>query len=315
MRPRKTARTISSRASDLTTSRLFDLELDGDIAIPFTPKRSRTGAPDVFLRASPPPSEVLGLPFLPWEASNVAEFHSVARAGEVWRLSYVDGTIIHVTRDAVWMTWQPPLTLEDACTYLVGAPFALLLRMRGIAAIHASAVRFGTNTAAFAGPSGAGKSTAVVSLLEKGAELVSDDLLAIDLRDGIPFVLPAYAGVRLWPDNAAIDRAASLPPISPSWDKRIYAARLLAAPSPLDCMYVLGEHPSTLRQADAIVSLVANSYRPDLMLPEWRRREFEILSRVVDSVPVLGMRPGSPSHEISNLAQACATGVRERRHV
>ncbi len=287
--------------------RLFGLDVRSSAPLPFAECAS-FDVPDVELTFGSLPPSLSALVFASWLPSSDAEFQAVSRSKDVWKLDYRDGTCVVVDRNAIWMTWAPELTFEDACTYLYGAPFALLLRMRGKACLHASAATIDGRTIVFVGPSGAGKSTLVGAMVRGGAELVADDLLAIAVVEGRVVATPAYPGVRLWPAGAELvaGQADAFPRITPSWDKRILLADTMAAnPQPIHEIYLLGDG-TDVAPSGALMRLVANSYRPDLCEPEWRRNEFEMFSALVRQVAIqmLNARIRSPESIVNALMRS-----------
>ena len=56
---------------------------------------------------------------------------------------------------------------------------------------------------AFVGDSGAGKSTLASAFLNKGYQLLSDDVIAVSLSqdEHIPFVTPSYPQQKLWQES------------------------------------------------------------------------------------------------------------------
>jgi hypothetical protein len=86
--------------------------------------------------------------------------------------------------------------------FLVDQVVPLMLSV-GAVVLHASAVAIDGALAAFAGPGGSGKSTVALALARLGHRIVSDDgiLLVTGERDTI--AVPAYAGIRVWPDSEA----------------------------------------------------------------------------------------------------------------
>lgn len=80
--------------------------------------------------------------------------------------------------------------------------FFTIALLRGDDALHAAGIRIGDVCVAIAGPSGAGKSTLTAALLERGAELLADDVLVCRRREGAPPV--AYPGAPVMTAPAAI---------------------------------------------------------------------------------------------------------------
>ena len=118
------------------------------------------------------------------------------------RLAYYDGTQFWMNSEGteLWAQWPSDLTIEDAATYLLGPILGLLLRLRGVTCLHASAVAFADHAIAFVGSEGAGKSTTAALMAQKGCAVISDDVVALVERDGSFYVYPAYPYLCLWPD-------------------------------------------------------------------------------------------------------------------
>lgn len=123
-------------------------------------------------------------------------------------------TGVRVTIPAVASYWVEagnrvivqPILLEDAAdirVFLLGTVLAILCFQRGLLPLHASAIDIGGRALLLSGASGAGKSTLAAALSAQGYRLLSDDLCALDVREGRPpMVLPAFPRVRLWRDSA-----------------------------------------------------------------------------------------------------------------
>jgi hypothetical protein len=106
-------------------------------------------------------------------------------------------------------------------TQLLGLGMALWLELAGTLTFHASAVRTGDVAIAFVGWKGAGKTTMAAEFLARGAELITDDLLALDRGGGHPECLPGYPQLRLWPEEAQrfLGRTEGLPLVHPRFTK------------------------------------------------------------------------------------------------
>ena len=74
----------------------------------------------------------------------------------------------------------------------------IILMQRKILPLHGSAVAIDGKAYAFIGESGAGKSTLAAAFMNKGYELMTDDIVAISFKHNeIPIVTPAYASKTL----------------------------------------------------------------------------------------------------------------------
>ena len=174
----------------------------------------------------------------------------------------------------VWATWPENLAIEDTATYLVGPVLGLLLRLRGVTCLHASAVAFGEKAVAFVGSEGAGKSTTAAALARRGHAVLSDDVVALAERDGSFFVHPAYPYLCLWPESvqSLYGSAEALPQFSANYEKRCLSLgkqelRFEERRLPLSAIYILGERrgdPAPLVEEltpqKAFLALVANTF-------------------------------------------------------
>lgn len=320
--------------------RVFGLYLHANRSIPgLEPTECPGQAPDVEIQLGLSPGDDSGrssaLPaILTYASSNLAETGDPAL--RIWtipvanlvRMNYFDGVTFWLDRDGskVWALWPDTSSLEDAATYFLGPVLGLLLRLRGVTCLHASAVAFRNSAVAFAGPEGAGKSTTAAALARRGHAVISDDIVALLEREGAFFALPAYPYLSLWPESVDIvyGPGKSLPCFSANYDKRQLALaenRLKFEEQPLllGAVFLLGERSSdaeapfveTLSEREALLELVANSYANNLLDKDMRASEFELLGRLVAAVPVRRLR----SHEDpSRMDRLCDVILETRVH-
>lgn len=86
--------------------------------------------------------------------------------------------------------------------YLLGTCMGAILMQRRILPLHGSAVAINGKAYAIVGDSGAGKSTTASALLQKGYELISDDVIPVTFTvDDTPVVTPAYPQQKLWQES------------------------------------------------------------------------------------------------------------------
>jgi hypothetical protein len=216
--------------------------------------------------------------------------------GRVTRLRYDEGIRFHVDAGGteVWCDWDPPLTEADAVSFLLGPVLGLVLRRRGVLAVHASAVVAHGAAWAFVGPGGAGKSTLAVAVARAGYALLSEDVLALTPVNEGWLAWPAYDHVRLWADSPALPDGSvkDLPPLSPTWEKRALALdragiRQATTAVPLAGWFLLdermkpGDAPrvAPLAGAAALRALVENAYVNYLMEPAELAAELVALGR------------------------------------
>lgn len=244
----------------------------------------------------------------------------------VWRLRngfhlrYADGTQFAVDHAGtrIWATWPAStLTLEDTATYLLGPVMGFVLLLRGCISLHACAVAVEDRAIALVGPAGSGKSTTAAAFAERGYAILAEDVVTLQDRGDEFLVQPGYPSIRLWPSSveALYGTAATLPRLTPTWDKCYLDLtqeqyEFQQQPLPLAAIYLLGERQadratavSELAPTERLLSLVANTYATYLMDKTMRAREFEILGRVLKSVPLRKVTPHSDPAHIGELCQ------------
>jgi hypothetical protein len=307
----------------------FGLSFGSNRAIPgLIASETRVAAPDVkiFLGSRPPDidahtSMIEGLYYVSADTNEDGEpgFRIWRTAeGKFLRMDYVDGVQFWFAwrGTSVWCTWPDTLTLADAAVYLLGPVLGLLLRLRGVTCLHASAAAFGDYAVAFAGPAGAGKSTTVAALGRRGHAVISDDIVAMEERDGRFFVFPAHPYLGLWPESVEMlyGGRKKIPGFASTWDKgRLslsdHNLHFQEGALPLGAVFLLGERTSdpaapfleTAPSRESLMELIANSYGTNLLEKEMRSREFELLGHLVARVPVWRLRPNADRGKLAAL--------------
>jgi hypothetical protein len=240
-----------------------------------------------------------------------------ANGGSLLHLRYFDGIEFWVNREGrnAWALWPESTSIENAASYFLGPVLGLMLRLRGVTCLHASAVVIDGKAVAFVGSAGAGKSTTAAALAGCGCSVLSDDIVALSASGDIFKILPSYPYISLWPEplTALFGSADAAPRFIPTWEKRCvfdgsHGIRFEGEAVPLAAIYILGSRQdeaaavATLSRETAFLSLVANSYATNLLSPEMRAREFEVLSRLVARVPV---RQISASQDLQRIDELC----------
>jgi hypothetical protein len=247
---------------------------------------------------------------------------AVLTGGTHFELAYYDGARFVVERNGceVFADWPDRLTLEDISPYLVGPVLGFILRLRGIFPLHASAVAIGNHAIAIMGPAGAGKSTTAGAFARCGHRVISDDVVALR-QEGFRFVIPpGYPRVNLWAESvqALFGANGTLPLISPDWDKHFMPldqeTQFETRSLPLGAIYVLQKREAGLAApivenvtgAEAFLALLGNTYMNYLPDPKMRRREFEVLGRVLAQVPVRRVRAAADPSMLFDLCETIA---------
>ena len=109
----------------------------------------------------------------------------------------LDGAVIDMV-DGRQIRWCAP-GLSEVPLPLCSTVAAHVLAWRGMVPLHGSAVAFDGKAILIAGKSGAGKSTLAHALVERGGQLVSDDLSVLlpSRPGGVPSLMPGRPTIRL----------------------------------------------------------------------------------------------------------------------
>nr|WP_263325100.1 aldolase [Neobacillus sp. Marseille-Q6967] len=92
--------------------------------------------------------------------------------------------------------------IDQVRLYLLGTCMGILLMQRRILPLHGSAIEIDGKAYAIVGDSGAGKSTLASAFLQKGYQLISDDIIPVSYTMGHkPSVTPAYPQQKLWQES------------------------------------------------------------------------------------------------------------------
>lgn len=247
--------------------------------------------------------------------------------GEYFWLRYADGTEFvfdrHCTR--LWADWPMELTLEDTAMYLLGPVLGLLFYLRGLTCLHASAVAIGNSAIALVGESGAGKSTTAAAFAHLNYRVLAEDVVTLDERNGKFLVHPAYPYIRLWPSSVELlyGTPDALPLLTPTWDKHCLHLLERGHPFsseslPLAAVYLLGERSSVanapfveaVAPSEGLIRLVTNTYAASLLDKQGRAREFALLGRLTQQLPVRRVIPHEDPAQLFNLCQVIADDAR-----
>ncbi len=228
-------------------------------------------------------------------------WYTFARRGEtvIGRLYRLADFVIDAGSRQVIFHRDPACDPEVVAILLAGTVTAYLLSAEGSLVLHASAVEVDGKALAFVGQSGQGKTTVATLLATEGYPLVTDDLLPVDSHDGEVTCVPGGIELRVreksqeladWLGSdvprrrTADERLAVAVPVTPSdrlplgavvipWpdrESREVSARLLSA----------GEGAMSLARYQRV-----EGWTP----PDVLRSQFEAITAVVGSVPVLEM--------------------------
>ncbi len=152
-------------------------------------------------------------------------------------------------------------------TIVLGPVLCLLLRQRGLLVLHASAVNINGKAVAFMGGPGWGKSTLATAFHTQGYNVLSDDVMPIQIGLDQPLVFPAYPQFKVWREAATSlgHDTDTMSPIYENAPKLSYkfSGGFQNTPLPLYRIYILDkgdEHQiSLIHPQEAFVNLIRHS--------------------------------------------------------
>jgi hypothetical protein len=208
--------------------------------------------------------------------------------------------------------------------HFLGTVFSFWLERQGLVALHASAIVLPQGgTAGFLATSQGGKSSLAASFLQRGGQLLTDDILPVDWADSRPMGRPGYAQMRLWPDQAEyfLGRIDHLERVHPSTTKcRVPIAmdswgQFCTQSQPLTCLYLPERRDSTVWDTaidispvalpEAVIELIRQSFAAPILramgiLPDRLLK----LSHLVQQVPVRRLKYPNGMAYLSDVCQA-----------
>jgi hypothetical protein len=288
--------------------RAHGLTIASDRPLPELVEAGDHEAPDLTVRFDPLPVE-LGEPSLWFESpyrtpAGAPELVATRHSRGPWLgFTYADGTRFLVDENAteIRVSGAPALTDAGVAEYLLGPILGIVLRLRGVVCLHASAITVGGGAHAFLGPAGAGKSTLAASFARVGVPVLSDDTITLTRRESSWLIAPAYPRVRLWPESVAAlgvrDGAAVAPADGDAgtrYQLDLASAGMFARDAvPLATIYLIEfeedlERPlvEAVGPAEALPVLSANTFAQRVLDRARRVQEFDTLAHVLAAVPV-----------------------------
>lgn len=202
-------------------------------------------------------------------------------------------------------------------TIILGPVFATLLHQLGRLVLHASAVSINNNAVAFLGPKGRGKSTTSLALCKSGYNLLSDDVLSIDINKGFPLVFPSYPRMKLCPEviKNMKENPDSMPKVYADTNKRSYAIvnNYLNIPIPLKAIYLIEEADETIIEdtypRNSLIELVKSSFCLKIFDKNELNDNFNQCSKIVNNISVKKLKIRHSLKDLPKLAETIEKDV------
>ena len=309
------------------------LEIDPGIEIPGIPGTDGATAPAIHATTTPPPSP---FPFPPtrvrldraelerrWQpAAHTAEVVRELRDGDAVLLTVAlarpagyllrapgVGRIL-VTPDGGELLCDPEPESAEWTTLIPAQALPLAATLRGLEVLHASGVVVGGRALLFAGAPCAGKSSLAAALLHRGAALLSDDTVALELRDGALLAHPGAALLHLQAVEherlSELERAVLGPPAAFP-HKRRHHPRVAASPAPFGRLFLLerATHGPPVERLAAVdpFALLASTFNLSVRTPERLLRHLDLAAALAATECIYRLRV-QPGVNATQLADA-----------
>ena len=244
---------------------------------------------------------------IPGHAETLAELsiedspiYRVLRTDEGTTIVFRDTCSFQIDRELRSVACSPADGVDRKLVSILagGALMAFLLILGGSCVLHASAVVSRGRGLAIVGSAGMGKSSCAALFCTAGAELMTDDVLRVELDDASPGVVRGSSHLRLRePAWSIVDLFEEAPRTTETVDGRlaVYPARGPETMQ-LDAAIV----PSRYRDSDIVVKRLTDAEAMWTLIqapriygwksPEVLSRSFTQLSEVVERVPVLNLQ-------------------------
>jgi hypothetical protein len=213
----------------------------------------------------------------------------VAPGHGTFRVAF-DGSVICCGRleEPSWR-WQRPLCAQ-------GLPLAATLQ--GFELFHASAVALRGRAIAFIAPSGTGKTSLAAQLTARGARLLTDDVLALECRDGTVLAHPGVPMANIASEQLELlspaQRARLGKPIGTS-DKVHVEVANMPGPLPLGAVFFLQRSGQIERIAFERANppdprdLLGATFMPHIITPARLTTQLHTCAGIAASVPAFKM--------------------------
>jgi hypothetical protein len=216
--------------------RAFNLEIESQLPLPEL--RLSKAAPDLAIRFGSVNGPAAGALSDRCFSANQDEVHM-----------YWEEAGLFMMHKGAEMIIQPVEGAPEAVLRMLtlGPGLATILQQRGHLVLHASAVVIAGKAVGFVGWKGQGKSTTAAALFARGCPLLTDDLLALNGKDGQrTMAYPGFPQFKLWPDSAESALAEdpiAMPKLWPHTEKRARSVvdGFATDPAPLGAIYVLAD--------------------------------------------------------------------------
>lgn len=288
---------------------IYGLHVRSDMPLPIAQApRPEASAPDIVFRCAQP-GQTAPRPDGPAVARTPCPVHAVdetihrsPRGTWIWNRSTAT---CYISPDARQVDLYPEDGAEPKALalMLVGQVSIFILHQLGYPSLHASAVTTERGALVFLGPQGRGKSTMAASFLRRGAALLTDDALPMQLQAGGVCGIPSLPIMKVWRQTAeqTMGLPEELPSLVTGFDKRFFSLcgrfAFAPAPAPIRAMYLLERSdpaPANTRSTglralsgrEALATLIAQTSNYGLLNRTEQSRLLPLYAQLLGQAPL-----------------------------
>jgi hypothetical protein len=247
---------------------------------------------------------------------------TLSRHARGLRLTFDDTGTFDISADGTQIDWVRPSDpdLTSVRKDVLGRVLSICLHQQGVVALHGSAVQLADVAIAFLAPKFHGKSTTAAALVDSGARLLADDVVAVSTGDR-PAILPSVPFIQLWKDSAArvAPESVAVPgdqtgrKLQRRWDG---VARNAGTAAPLDGVYLLAPVPPgapsgvrrvRLSAVEGALALLGQAKVGNLLGVERRADLLQVTSELADRIPVYRLEIPRDFDRLPDLTSALWT--------
>jgi hypothetical protein len=217
---------------------------------------------------------------------------------------------ILIAPDGTELICDPEPGSSEWSTLLPAQALPLAATLRGFEVLHASGVVLRGRAALFAGPPGAGKSSLAAALMRRGAALLSDDTVALQLRGGALIAHPGAALLQLLTaehERLSTRERAVLGPPTTFLGKQRYGPSVAASPAPFGELFLLerSKHGPPVERIEAVdpLALLASTFNLSVRTPERLTRHLDLAVALAATGRVhrLRVQPGVDATQLAEI--------------
>jgi hypothetical protein len=207
-----------------------------------------------------------------------------------------------ISPDGLELLCEPDHANENWASIVCSQALPLAATLRGLEVFHACGVVLDGRALLIAGPSGAGKSSLAAALVRAGRQLLSDDVVALRLREGALTAYPGPIALQLREDEdmrlSTEERAALGHLEKVRAGKHSYVGSHMQEPVPLGSLFLIERTAAepAVEQLMAVspFELLASTFNLAVRTPKRLRYQLDVVSALASSGMVhrLRVQPG-----------------------